>query len=97
MKGGRERLISHPDFCGQPQLPAYSVGFIATYKLKLTDVLAVLADLVTLYVPIAALICFIDLGVTMTIMTMFAWCGAVTAGLKDRLTLEDFSKFARYQ
>lgn len=92
-----EGLLCLSDFCRQPQLPAYSIGFMATYKLKLTDVLAVLADLVTLYVPITSLICFIDLGVTMTIMTMFTWCGAVTAGLKDRLALEDFSKFARYQ
>lgn len=57
------------------------VGLLATYSFRLTSVLAVLADLVTLYVPIASVSCFIDLGVAMTILTMFAWCGAVTADL----------------
>jgi hypothetical protein len=51
------------------------------YKLKITDVLAVLADLATLYPLIAPFIAVFDLGVAMTITTMFAWCGAVTAGV----------------
>lgn len=59
---------------------AFSVGFIVNCNLKLTEVLAVLADLVTLYLPIAPFIAVFDLGVAMTIMTMLDWCEAVTAG-----------------
>lgn len=64
----------------RPVSHAYSVGFIVSCNLKLTDVLAVLADLVTLFLPIAPFIALFDLGVAMTIMTMLNWCEVVTAG-----------------
>lgn len=70
MRGIGVQLVSH----------AYSVGFIVNCDLKITEVLAVLADLVTLYLPIAPFIAVFDLGVAMTIMTMLNWCEAVTAG-----------------